>query len=245
MAPPVFDVRGLTHNYDGVAALDGVTFAIESGECVAVLGESGSGKTTLLRSLNRMVEPGAGCIRFEGRDVLDIDPIGLRRRIGYVPQEGGLLPHWRVVRNVALVPRLLRHPAPEEAAYAALELVELEPSTFARRWPNQLSGGQRQRVALARALAARPDVVLLDEAFGALDPITRRQLHCVFRQLTDDLGLTSVLVTHDVNEAFRLADRVAVMRAGRVLQLAPAGDILERPADDWVRRFVASAPEAR
>ncbi len=235
------DAREVTKRYGAAIALDAVSLEVEGGRCLALVGESGSGKTTLLRCFNRLVDPDAGEVRVDGEDVRGRDPIALRRRIGYVPQEGGLLPHWRVRRNVELVPRLLGLKDPAGLAEAALGLVGLEPDRFAGRWPRELSGGQRQRVAIARALATRPSVVLLDEPFGALDAITRAELQEAFDGLRRELGVTALLVTHDLHEAVRLADRVAVMRAGRLEQVADARALAGSPATDYVRRLVETA----
>ncbi|MFN2431977.1 MAG: ATP-binding cassette domain-containing protein [Gemmatimonadota bacterium] len=237
-APPALAAEGVGKRYGARAALDGVTLSVATGECVALVGESGSGKTTLLRCFNRMVEPEAGVVRLGGRPARGLDPVALRRVTGYVQQEGGLLPHWRVQRNVELVPRLLASPDAADRAREAIELVGLDPAAFGRRWPRDLSGGERQRVALARALAARPAVVLLDEPFGALDAITRADLQDAFAALRRRLSLTALLVTHDLHEAARLADRVAVLRGGRLEQVAAAGDLAERPATPYVRRLV-------
>jgi len=231
-------VEGVTKRYGSVVALDEVSLSIAAGECLALVGESGSGKTTLLRTFNRMVEPDEGCVRIGGRPARELDPVLLRRRTGYVQQEGGLLPHWRVRRNVELVPRLLRSARAAVAAEAALEEVGLPPDEFGARWPRELSGGQRQRVALARALAAHPAVLLLDEPFGALDAITRSDLQEAFDALRRRLGLTAVLVTHDLHEALRLADRIAVLRGGRLEQVGDAGTLIEHPASGHVRRLV-------
>jgi osmoprotectant transport system ATP-binding protein len=222
-----------------VVALAGVTLAVHPGETVALVGESGSGKTTLLRTFNRMVEPSAGTVRVEGRPVSEADPIALRRRIGYVPQDGGLIPHWSVERNVELVPRLLNWDRNRRQARTKemLELVGLS-ETHARRHPAELSGGQRQRVAFARALAADPPVILLDEPFGALDALTRLELHRQFLEIKKTLGKTAVLVTHDLAEAFRLADRIGVMRNGRLLQLGPPEELASRPADPYVEALL-------
>lgn len=231
----------MVKNYaDGTAALAGVSLAVPPGETLALVGESGSGKTTLLRLFNRMVDPSQGEVRVEGRPVSELDAIALRRRTGYVPQDGGLIPHWRVERNVDLVPRLLGWDADRRGARVRemLDLVGLSPEVHAARFPSELSGGQRQRVALARALAADPRVVLLDEPFGALDALTRLELHRQFLELRRTLGKTLVLVTHDLTEAFRLADRIAVMRGGRVLQIGPPAELAERPADPYVRALL-------
>ena len=227
-------IEGLTKRWSStITALDNVTLDIKSGECVALIGESGSGKTTLLRTINRMVEPDSGVIWFNDRRTAELDPVTLRRQMGYVPQDGGLLPHWRVRRNVALVPWLLGKNG-SDLADRALDLVGLEPATFAARWPSDLSGGQRQRVAIARALAATPQVLLLDEPFGALDAITRTELQDAFRDLRRRLGATAILVTHDLREAIELADRIAVMHQGHVEQYAPPGLLLATPATEYV-----------
>jgi osmoprotectant transport system ATP-binding protein len=230
----------VSKRFGSVIALDRISLEIHRGECVALIGESGSGKTTLLRCFNRLTAPDEGRVLVDGADVAAVDPFELRRRTGYVPQEGGLLPHWRVRRNVALVSWLQGRPD-EAAANRALELVGLDPEQFGPRWPRELSGGQRQRVAVARALAARPRVVLLDEPFGALDAITRADLQSTFLTLRRELALTAVLVTHDVAEAFLLADRVGVLRAGRLEQVAVPGELREQPATPYVRQLLQRA----
>ena len=229
---------------DGTSALAGVSVQVGAGETLALVGESGSGKTTLLRLFNRMVEPSSGQVQVEGRPVSELDPIDLRRRIGYVPQDGGLLPHWQVERNVELVPRLLGWDPDRRRTRTRemLELVGLSPDIYASRYPADLSGGQRQRVALARALAADPKVVLLDEPFGALDALTRLELQRQFLELKKTLGKTLVLVTHDLAEAFRLADRIAVMKDGRILQIGPPRELADRPRDAYVRELLALSP---
>jgi osmoprotectant transport system ATP-binding protein len=226
-----------------MVALDDVTIEVARGECVALIGESGSGKTTLLRTFNRLVDPDAGTVEVDGADVRGADPIALRRRIGYVPQDGGLLPHWTVQRNAAMVPWLRGASAAEssDAARSALDLVGLEPATFGGRYPRALSGGQRQRVALARALAARPDLVLLDEPFGALDAITRSDVQATFARVRRELGVTALLVTHDLREAFALADRMVVMRAGRVEQTGTRRQLEREPATGYVRTLLERA----
>jgi osmoprotectant transport system ATP-binding protein len=232
------EVDDVRKAYGDVVALAGVSLRIAAGERVALVGESGSGKTTLLRLFNRMTEPDAGAVSVDGADVRSFDPVALRRRMGYVPQTGGLLPHWRVLRNVALVPRLERQPDPDAAARTALELVGLAPATFAERRPAELSGGQRQRVAIARALAAQPRYLLLDESFSALDAITRADLHEAFLRLRERLRITSLLVTHDLREAALLADRIVVLRHGRIEQMGPPDEVFGAPATPYVAELV-------
>jgi osmoprotectant transport system ATP-binding protein len=231
----------VSKRFGTVVALDDVSLVVNPGACVALVGESGSGKSTLLRCFNRLVDPDAGEVRVDGDDVRAIDPVRLRRRIGYVPQDGGLLPHWRVQRNVELVLRLNGDANAAERARAALSLVGLDPETFGARWPRELSGGQRQRVAIARALAAEPSVMLLDEPFGALDAITRSELQDVYASLRSRVAVTSVLVTHDLHEAFLLATHIAVVRKGRIEQVAPPQELLGTPATPYVRTLLERA----
>lgn len=231
----------VSKRYGSVLALDGVSMDVRRAECVALIGESGSGKTTLLRCFNRLVDPDAGRVLVDGVPAIDLDPISLRRRIGYVPQDGGLLPHWRVGRNVELVPWLRQMQNSHELADRALALVGLDPGDFSARWPRELSGGQRQRVAVARALAASPDVILLDEPFGALDAITRADLQTAFDGIRRELKVTALLVTHDLTEAFLLADRIVVMRQGRIEQEASPTELRDAPATDYVRQLLLRA----
>jgi osmoprotectant transport system ATP-binding protein len=238
---PSLRADNVTKRFGSIVALDRVSLSVRPAECVVLVGESGSGKTTLLRCFNRLTEPDEGTILVGGVDVAGLEPISLRRRIGYVPQDGGLLPHWRVRRNVELVPRLRDITGAPELASKALELVGLDPHVFGDRWPRELSGGQRQRVAVARALAAKPDLVLLDEPFGALDAITRAELQQSFRALQKELAITTVLVTHDLREAFLLGDRVSVMRQGRVEQTAPPDELRHRPASQYVGQLLRRA----
>ncbi len=232
---------------NGFEAVRDVSLQVARGQCLAILGSSGSGKTTLLKMVNRLVEPTSGDLLVDGRPARDWDPIVLRRSIGYVIQEVGLMPHLGILANVGLVPKLLGRPRAEweGSARTHLELVGLDPGRFGSLYPHQLSGGQRQRVGVARALAADPALILMDEPFGALDPITRRELQGEFRALQRRLGKTVVFVTHDVREAFQIADRLALMEKGRLVQHGPPADFLDHPASPFVADFfrdVQAAP---
>ena len=224
-----------------VNALDSVSIDVASGECVALVGESGSGKTTLLRCFKRLITPAAGSVRVDDVDVSTTDAVALRRRVGYVMQEGGLMPHWTVRRNVELVPWLRRSPNAASAATDAMALVGFGDGTFDARYPVQLSGGQRQRVAMAHALAATPSVLLLDEPFGALDAITRADLQEMFASIRRRRPVTCLLVTHDLFEARRLADRIVVMRGGRIEQIGTPREIVEQARTEYVARLVEKA----
>jgi len=225
---------------DGTKAVDDVSFGIHEGECVTFVGPSGCGKTTTVKLLNRLVEPTGGTIYLNGKNTKEIDVIALRRSIGYVIQDVGLFPHMTVAQNISLVPRLTgwRIEDRERRTDELLALFGLEASAFRNRYPHQLSGGQRQRVGVARGLAADPPVILMDEPFGALDPITRAQLQNEFVRLRSRLRKTILFVTHDMDEAIKLGERIAVMRAGRIVQFAPPMDILREPADPFVKELV-------
>ena len=212
---------------DRVVALDDVSLDVGEGEFLAIVGASGSGKTTLLRLANRLIEAETGSITVDGEDVRTADPVGLRRRIGYVFQSGGLFPHMSVAANIGITPKLLGVGLAEIAARVdeLMELVQLDHREYRDRLPHELSGGQRQRVGVARALAARPRIVLLDEPFGALDPLTRDALGDDYRALHRRLSLTTVMITHDMTEALLLADRIAVMRAGRLMALGTPAEL--------------------
>jgi len=220
VAGPLIEIDRISKSFDGgkTFAVSDVAVAVEAGTLVAVVGASGSGKTTALKTINRLIEPDRGEVRIEGESVSRGDAPKLRRRIGYVFQDIGLFPHMTVGENIGITPQLLRWPSAQIAARTVelLDLVGL-PQTYAARFPAALSGGERQRVGVARAVAARPKIVLMDEPFGALDPLTRDALGSAFRQLHEKLGLTTIMVTHDVQEAVLLADRIVVMQAGRVL----------------------------
>ena len=241
MGEATLEAVGVTKRYGAVIALDDVSLAVAPGECVALVGESGSGKTTLLRCFNRMVEPERGRVLVNGADAIQLDPIELRRHTGYVPQEGGLLPHWRVLRNAGMVPWLLGLSDAGSRAASALDLVGLPAAEYGERWPSELSGGQRQRVAIARALASDPPIILLDEPFGALDAITRGDLQESFLALRQRIRITALLVTHDLSEAIRLAGRIGVMRKGKIEQLSPTRELRAHPATPYVRRLLQRA----
>jgi osmoprotectant transport system ATP-binding protein len=232
--PLALTAEGVTKTFGDTRALADVSLTVGAAECVALVGESGSGKSTLLRAFNRLTTIDAGRVLVNGIDVRTTDPVMLRRHMGYVPQNGGLLPHWTVQRNTELVPTLLGLPDAALRAREALADVGLSPSAFAARFPRELSGGQRQRVSFARALAASPNIVLLDEPFGALDAITRSDVHTVFARVREARGAAALLITHDLPEAFRLAHRVAVMRAGRIEQLGTPRQMLDAPATEYV-----------
>ncbi|MGY4572209.1 MULTISPECIES: ATP-binding cassette domain-containing protein [Bradyrhizobium] len=220
-ATPLIAYAHVGKSFDSgrVVAVDDVSLDVAEGEFLAIVGGSGSGKTTLLRLANRLIEADQGRIAVEGEDVSRIDPILLRRRIGYVFQSGGLFPHLSVAGNIGITPHLLGWTQAEISARVdeLLDLVRLDCSQYRERMPHELSGGQRQRIGVARALAAKPRIVLMDEPFGALDPLTRDALGDDYRTLHRELGLTTVMITHDMTEALLLADRVAVMRGGRLL----------------------------
>src|SRR5438132_10410249 len=234
MAAPLIAYTNVGKTFDAgrVVAVDDVSLDVAEGEFLAIVGGSGSGKTTLLRLANRLIEADSGSIRVEGEDVRAVVPIGLRRRIGYVFQSGGLFPHISVAGNIGITPKLLGTAAAEISTRVdeLLDLVRLDRPQHRDRFPHELSGGQRQRVGVARALAAKPRIVLMDEPFGALDPLTRDALGDDYRSLHRKLALTTVMITHDMLEAVLLADRVAVMQAGKLLaqgtpaELAASGD---------------------
>jgi osmoprotectant transport system ATP-binding protein len=230
----------------GRTLLAGLNLTVRRGETVVLLGRSGSGKTTTMKLINRLIDPSEGEVRIDGIRSLDWDPIRLRRRIGYVIQEIGLFPHLSVADNIGIVPRLegwdaarIRH-----RAETLLRMVGLDPGRFAARMPRELSGGQRQRVGVARALAADPPFVLLDEPFGALDPITRREIQAEFQALQRELGKTMIFVTHDIAEAFLLADRIALLQEGKLVLLGPPADLL-RSDHPEARAFTAGVRGAQ
>nr|WP_214059293.1 ABC transporter ATP-binding protein [Nocardioides aquaticus] len=233
---------------DGTAAVHELDLEVRRGELVCLVGPSGCGKSTTLKMINRLIEPSTGRIEIDGQDVTDQDPVALRRGIGYVIQQVGLFPHQKVITNVMTVPLLYGESKATARARAAelLDTVGLDSATYGPRYPHQLSGGQRQRVGVARALAADPPVLLMDEPFGAVDPVVRVRLQDEFLRLQRDLGKTVVLVTHDIDEAVRMGDRVAVFaEGGRLAQYGTPAEVLGRPADDFVSDFVGSTKGLR
>ena len=237
MAPPLIEIDRLWKSFDHgrTFAVQDVSLTVEAGSFLAMVGASGSGKTTTLKAINRLIEPERGEIRIEGAGIASQDAAGLRRRIGYVFQGIGLFPHMSIAENIGITPQLLGWPRAKIASRAreVLELVGL-PLGYSSRFPDMLSGGERQRVALARAIAADPRIVLMDEPFGALDPITRDTIGSAYRTLHDALGLTTIMVTHDVLEAVLLADRIAVMQGGRVLADGTPRMLMSKQADPAV-----------
>jgi len=233
----------VTRRYGDFTAVDDVSLTIESGEILVLIGASGSGKSTLLQLINRLQDPTEGTVQVDDEDVAGIAPEQLRRRMGYVIQGGGLFPHWTVARNIGTVPRLLGWDRARIAARVLelLDLLRLDAGRLHDAYPHMLSGGQQQRVGVARALAANPSILLMDEPFGALDPVTRAELQGEIRRIHAETGCTVVFVTHDMDEALSLATRVAVIDRGRVIQLGTPLDLLTRPASDQVARFVGTA----
>lgn len=232
----MIELHQVSRRYGTQLAVNQVSFRVEAGETLVLLGESGSGKTTTCKLVNRLIEPSEGRISIAGDNILTMPEHVLRRRIGYVFQRLGLFPHMTVAENIGITPQLLGwEPSRIRSRVdALLALVELDAATLAGRFPHELSGGQAQRVAVARALAAEPPVMLLDEPFGALDPITRERLQSSFVRIRKSLGLTAIFVTHDVLEAIALGDRIGVMKDGRLLQVGTLTELLTSPADPYV-----------
>ena len=239
----MIELQSLTKAYLGTAVVDAVSLTVPDGEIATIVGTSGSGKTTLLRMINRLIEPTSGTVRIDGEDVGRIAPHELRRRIGYAIQGHGLFPHRTVGQNIATVPKLLGWEKPRIAARVdqLLALFQLDPVEYRDRLPSELSGGQQQRVGVARALAAEPKLLLMDEPFGALDPIIRAKAQDDLLAIQRRFGTTIVLVTHDMEEAIRLGDRIAVMDQGRLLQFAPPAEIIASPATPFVAELIGTA----
>jgi osmoprotectant transport system ATP-binding protein len=239
----VIELRQVGKSFGATRAIDAVSLAIGRGELVVLIGASGSGKSTLLKMMNRMVEHDRGMILFLGEQIRSFKPEDLRRRMGYAIQSTGLFPHWTVARNIATVPELLGWTKARIDARVdeLLTLLGLEPALYRQRWPHQLSGGQQQRVGVARALAADPEVLLMDEPFGALDPITRACLQQELARIHQASGKTIVLVTHDIEEALRLGTRIVLLDLGRVVQDGTPAQLLGEPANDFVGDFFGRA----
>ena len=239
----MIELQRVRKAFGGVPVIDDLSLTIAPGEFVVLIGASGSGKSTLLKMMNRLVEPDSGQVLFQGEPVQAMPAEALRRRMGYAIQSTGLFPHWTVAKNVAAVPTLLGWAPARMAARVSelLALLGLEPDVFSRRYPHQLSGGQQQRVGVARALAADPDVLLMDEPFGALDPITRGALQQELLRIQRDTHKTIVFVTHDIDEALLLATRIVLIDRGRVVQADTPQALLARPANDFVADFIGRA----
>jgi osmoprotectant transport system ATP-binding protein len=239
----VIELRDVGKSFGATRAVDGVSLAIERGEFVVLIGASGSGKSTLLKMINRMVEHDRGMVLFKGEEIRSFKLEDIRRRMGYAIQSIGLFPHWSVARNIATVPELLGWaPARIDARIdELLTLLGLAPAQYRQRYPHQLSGGQQQRVGVARALAADPELLLMDEPFGALDPITRAALQQELTRIHQASGKTIVLVTHDIEEALRLATRIVLLDQGRIVQAGPPVELLAQPANDFVSDFFGRA----
>ncbi len=238
----MINMQHVTKRYTegGAASVDDLSLIVPEGSTVALIGPSGCGKTTTMRMINRLIDPTEGTIIVNGEDVTKVDPVILRRHIGYVIQQVGLFPHMTIAQNIAAVPKLLGWDDAKirNRTDELLHLVGLDPAEMLKRYPRQLSGGQRQRIGVARALAADPPVLLLDEPFGAIDPIARTRLQDEFRQILQRVRKTVVLVTHDLDEAIRLGDRIALMKSGKIVQYDTPDAILSHPADAFVENFV-------
>jgi len=237
----MIQLENLTKQFGaGAPVVRSVSLRVADGEFLVLIGESGSGKTTTLNMINRLTEPTSGRVLIDGEDARAGDAVSVRRKMGFVFQEVGLFPHMTVSENIGITPRLLGWTADEieVRVHELLALVQLESAAIVNRFPAQLSGGQRQRVGLARALAARPKIMLMDEPFGALDALIRDELAADYRAIHDKLGLTTILVTHDMTEAFLLADRIAVMRDGELLQVATPKELAAAPTSDFVKRLI-------
>ena len=245
--PPMLEFKNVSKIYPGdKVAVENINLRIERGEFVCFIGTSGGGKTTTLRMINGMLIPTGGDITVDGKNIHDIDPIELRRSIGYVIQNIGLMPHMTIRDNITLVPKLLKWPKEKRDARAKelIKMVEL-PEEFLDRYPSELSGGQQQRIGVIRALAADQQIILMDEPFGALDPLTREALQRLVKRLQQQMGRTIIMVTHDMDEAIRLADRIVIMDQGHIIQNASPDDVLTHPANEFVANLIVQNVSAR
>lgn len=240
---PIIEFINVSKSYGETLVLDDVSTSVNEGEFLMLIGRSGCGKTTFLKLINGLLEPDKGIVKVFGEDISSVDKIALRRSIGYVIQSIALFPHMTVKKNIEYVPGLFRqYPADVWPTDKLLELVSLDPE-LKNRYPSELSGGQRQRVGIARALAARPKLLLMDEPFGAVDEITRRQLQESIKAIRDELGIAIVFVTHSIDEAFRLGDRIAIFEDHKILQIDTPDNILKHPANDFVKELLETAEE--
>lgn len=235
----MIELINVTKEYNGIKAVDNISLKIHDKEFVVIIGTSGCGKTTTLKMINKLIKPTSGKIYINGKDTSEIEPIKLRRSIGYVIQEIGLMPHMTVEKNIGLVPQLKGWPLKrrKKRAKELLEFMNLDPDICKNKKPSQLSGGQKQRVGVARALAANPDVILMDEPFGALDPLTKTQLQHEFSNLLRKVEKTVVFVTHDMQEAIMFADKIVIMNEGEIVQVDTPQEMFKNPANDFVRNF--------
>ncbi|MEL7372114.1 MAG: ATP-binding cassette domain-containing protein [Myxococcota bacterium] len=238
----MIELIDVSKHFGDVVAVDRISLSVQEGELLILLGGSGSGKTTTMRMVNRLIEPTTGRIEIDGVDNKTMTPAVLRRQVGYAFQKIGLFPHMTVAENIAITPTLLgwRRADIDQRVDELLEMVELPAENYRDRWPRELSGGQQQRVGVARALAAKPRVMLLDEPFGALDPLTRDRLQDAFTRIRRQLNLTAIFVTHDMTEALLLGDRIAVMNEGQLVQVGTPHELLTAPADDYIRELMAT-----
>lgn len=241
----MIEARKLTRHFGNFIAVDNVSFTVGKGETLVLIGPSGCGKTTTLKMLNKLILPTHGSVWVDGQDTNTLEVEELRRNMGYVIQNVGLFPHYNVAENIAIVPRLLKWEASEinQRVEELLLQVGLPPNQYAHKYPDQLSGGQQQRVGIARALAARPPILLMDEPFGALDPLTRQQLRRDFMELEALKATTIVMVTHDIEEAFEMGTHIAILNKGSIQQLAPPRELLTQPANEFVKAFIADQAE--
>lgn len=242
----MIEFENVSKAYGNLVVADSVTMVVPARTITAIVGTSGSGKSTLMRMVNRLIEPSHGVIRIDGEDISGVSPYELRRRIGYVIQNHGLFPHYTIFENIATVPNLLgwQRQRVKRRVEELLDLFHLEPGIYAKRYPHELSGGQQQRVGVARALAAEPNILLMDEPFGALDPIIRAKANKNLLQIQKTFSTTILLVTHDIEEAIQLGDQIAVMDKGKILQHASPKDLLFHPASDFVEELVGTGAKA-
>ncbi|MBV1786672.1 ABC transporter ATP-binding protein [Marinobacterium sp. D7] len=242
----MIELQGLTRVFGERTAVDNLNLRVESGQICALIGTSGCGKSTTLKMINRLIEPTSGTVLINGEDIRNQQPEQLRRRIGYAIQGIGLFPHRSVYDNIATVPRLLNWSSEQvdQRVHELLDLLKMDFDTFAHQYPHRLSGGEQQRIGVARALAARPELMLMDEPFGALDPLTRERLQGELKQIQRMLGITIILVTHDIEEAIRLADQIAVMDGGKLLQAASPRELLRNPREGFVSQLVGGEERA-